>query len=141
MPSAVMLDELESKGLVTDWSAQPSPDKHIVPKFPGGMGNEIVPQIIIHKREIQDHMQQPALHSCAGIMLIQEKNVGTVSKGAKWQGKTGHVSKEQPRNEGRLIHTLDSPFRYFIPMLTCTECQACPSSPYYSLLTLPHYAL
>jgi len=26
-------------------------------------------------------------------------------------------------------------------MLTCTEHQECPSSPYYSLLTLPHYAL
>jgi len=36
-PAVIMLDELESKGLVTVCSVQASPNKHTAPKFPGGM--------------------------------------------------------------------------------------------------------
>jgi len=42
-----------------------------------------------------------------------ERVRGLSVKGQNGKGRQKMRPEEQPRNEGRLIHTLDSPFRHF----------------------------
>lgn len=103
--------EWAEKQWCANWLVCADCPKHRVLKFRGRAWNKAIPWIIICKSGIQNICSN-CISEYAGTVLAQRRNTGTASQGAKWQGMTGLFPKEQARNEGRLIQTPGSPFRY-----------------------------
>lgn len=124
---------MKSKDLRTNQSVLPSLHECQIPRRSLKHNNFSNPHL---QRRNPDHVQQPAF--CRHNSASEDKH-RDASQATNQQRQTGHISQTWLRHEGRLIHTPQRAFGYFIP--ACFQYQTCLSPPCYSLLNLLYYAL